>query len=362
VIRLLLAPWNWLVAGWTEPIRAEPLAAFRILLAATILLAQLTGLATHLIEFCGEDPLIPAPTRDEWISRTGRICLLRGPVSLPLLGEWLPDKVFGKYFKEERGYLQNWVPKETAQAWAKWGERPSSVYLLYAVYLFTLVCVMIGFRTRLMTFAALLLAATFNHRMAELLNGGDTLFRNGLWFLLLSPAGATWSVDAWLRGKKGDGPVMIEPWSVRLMQIQVGVMYLFTGLSKLADLRPDPTYGWWWPHGDWVDGVALYWVLNDVAIMRWSYAQVAVPLFVCKLMTWGTLFFELFFWLLVLIRPLRPYVVLAGIGLHIGILLMMEIGWFSQITMCFYALWVPGERLAAFARWITGSTPATPGA
>jgi hypothetical protein len=30
--------------------------------------------------------------------------------------------------------------------------------------------------------------------------------------------------------------------------------------------------------------------------------------------------------------------------------------------MCFYALWVPGERLAAFARWITGSTPATPGA
>ncbi|MGL4555598.1 MAG: HTTM domain-containing protein, partial [Gemmataceae bacterium] len=197
-----------------------------------------------------------------------------------------------------------------------------------------------------------------NNRMAELLNGGDSLFRNGLWFLLLSPAGAAWSVDAWLRGGKG-GPVLIEPWSVRLMQIQLALMYLFTGLTKLADVRPDPSSGWWWPRGDWLDGVALYWVLNDVALARWSYAQAPVPLAVCKLMTWGTLFFELTFWLLILIRPIRPLVVLAGLGLHLGILVTMEIGWFSQVSMCFYALFLPGDWLA---RRVARSTPDAPGA
>ncbi|MGL4553668.1 MAG: hypothetical protein ACRC33_21100, partial [Gemmataceae bacterium] len=167
--RVLLAPWRWLVAFWTEPVRAEPLAAFRILLAATILLAQFTGLATQLTTMCGDDPLIPAPTRDEWLRKHGRICLLRGPINLPLLGEWLPDKIFGDHLKPQRAALENWVPKDAADAWAEWGARPGTVYGLYAVYLVTLVGVLVGFRTRLMTFAALVLAATFNNRMAELL-------------------------------------------------------------------------------------------------------------------------------------------------------------------------------------------------
>lgn len=359
---LLLAPWRWFVELWTKPIRAESLAAFRILLAATILASQLTGLATQLTTACGPDPLIPPETRDSWLERSGRTCLLRGPVSLPLLGTWLTDDIFGDRYRDTRDQLQNWVSKENAKGWAAWASRPANLYMLYGVYLLTLVCVMIGFRTRLMTLAALLLATSFNHRMAELLNGGDSLFLNGLYFLLLSPAGAVWSVDAWTRERwrrwRGlpprEGPVFIEPWSVRLMQIQVACMYLFTGLVKLSDLHPDPAWGWWWPRGDWVDGMALYWVMNDVAITRWSYAQVPVPILVCKLLTWGTLFFEIFFWLLVMIRPLRPFVLLMGVGLHIGILITMEIGWFSQVALCWYVLFVSGERVAAWVAWWAG--------
>ena len=350
--RLLLASWRSLVLFWTEPIRAEPLAVYRILLAAVILLSQLTGFVRHLSTMCGDDPLLPAETRDAWLTKSGRICLLRGPINLPFLGEWLPDKIFGDHLRPERNRLQNWISDDSAKAWADWGAKPSSVYSLYAVYLVVLVCVMVGFRTRLMTFAAVLLAATFNNRMVELINGGDSLFRNGLYFLLLSPAGAMWSVDAWMKRREKTIPVMIEPWSVRLIQIQLAIMYLFIGLTKLNDIRPDAVYGWWWPRGDWLDGVALYWVLNDVALTRWSYAQFAVPMVVCKLLTWGTLFFELFFSILVAIRPIRPFIVLAGLGLHLGILLTMEIGWFSQVSMCFYALLIPGEKWVAFANRI----------
>jgi hypothetical protein len=365
----LLYPWWVLVRFWTVPIRAESLAAFRIALATTILLAQFTGLGWNMQLCCtGDDPLIPSSTRDAWLARSGRICLLRGPVSLPLLGEWLPDRIFGSYFKPTRQALENWCPAQWAEAWREWGERPENIQLLFRLYLLSLVMVLIGLRTRLMTLVALLLAATFNNRMVELLNGGDSLFRLGLYYLMLSPAGATWSVDAWLRDRwqstalpqPWTRPRYIEPWSVRLMQIQIAFMYLFTGLTKLADVRPDAQWGWWRPRGDWLDGNALYWVLNDVALTRWSFAQFPVPLFACKLLTWGTLFFEIFFPLLVLFRWTRGMTLLAGVALHLGILLTMEIGWFSQVTLCWYLLFVPGERLAAWLHRMLGRTPTAP--
>ncbi|MFQ3593180.1 MAG: HTTM domain-containing protein [Gemmataceae bacterium] len=362
-MNVLLSPWWVLLRFWTAPIRAESLAAFRIALAATILAAQFTGLGWQLELCCtGDDPLIPGSTRDEWLARSGRICLLRGPVSLPLLGEWLPDRIFGEHFKQTRRALENWCPPHWAAAWRDWGEQPDNIQLLFRVYLVSLVMVLIGFRTRLMTLVALLLAATFNNRLVELLNGGDSLFRLGLYFLLLSPAGATWSVDAWLRAR-GKRPALpqpltrprwIEPWSVRLMQIQLALMYLFTGLTKLADARPDAQWGWWRPRGDWLDGNALYWVLNDVALTRWSFAQFPVPLFACKLLTWATLFFEIFFPLLVLFGWTRGVTLLFGVALHLGILFTMEIGWFSQVTLCWYLLFVRGEQLSAALDWLRG--------
>jgi hypothetical protein len=352
-----LAPWRAFVAFWTRPIRAESLAAFRIALGLTILANQLTGIGPNLLFFGGPGGICPLEAHDDWLERTHRLCLLRGPVSLPLLGDWLPAD-----WAQAHPRLSRWVTPEQERAWAEWGRRPSSVRLLFGIYLAALVALTLGFCTRLAALASAVLAATFNNALAEMMNGGDSLFRNGLYFLVLAPAGAAWSVDRLVRDRLGrgpaGGPTLIAPWSVRLMQIQVAVMYLFTGLAKLSDLHWEDG----WLSGDWLDGTALYWVFNDVAITRWSYAQLPVPMGLCRLMTWGTLVFEIGFGLLVLIRPLRPWVLLLGVGLHLGILAVMEIGWFSQVTLCWYLLFVPGERLAALAgrayARATGAVPA----
>jgi hypothetical protein len=87
-------------------------------------------------------------------------------------------------------------------------------------------------------------------------------------------------------------------------------------------------------------------VLNDVAITRWPYALVPVPLIVCRLMSWATLVFELGFSFFVCIRPVRKYLLIAGLLFHLGILAVMEIGWFCQAAMCWYVLFVPGESVA----------------
>src|SRR5262249_17318122 len=194
---------------------------------------------------------------------------------------------------------------QDAKAWARWGERWDSHVLLFIVFLLSLVCLALGLGTRFSALAAVLLAATFHHRLPWLMNGGDSLFRNGLYFLLLAPAGAAWSLDRvigrWVRRRLGwpvsDEPVMIAAWSVPLMQIQVCCMYFFTGLVKLGDaffITGEMRH-----LGDYINGMALYWVFNDVAITRWPYAVVPIPVFLCRMMTWGTLAFELGFSFLV---------------------------------------------------------------
>jgi hypothetical protein len=439
LLRVLAAPFVNVWRFWTVPVRAEPLAAFRILLALTILGNQLTGFAWRLPEAFGDDPLIPGSTRDHWLAKGGRICVLRGPTGIPLLGHWLPEEAFGEgvrlrgpvhlpglgtwtpadvFGEGVESWEQGWVNPARTRAWQEWGERPSSAYLLFGIYLTSLALLALGLFTRVVNLAAVVLACTFNNYLSEYINGGDFLMCNGLWLLLLSPAGAAWSVDAVLRRHRGrvalslalalpvavplvavlahagvlapwlgvtspyvalwllpaalllfsdtwlgearlaGAPALIPPWSVRLMQVQVAFLYLFVGLTKLADLRFLP--GSWWPRGDWIDGEALYWVLNDVAITRWSYAQVPVPVALCQVLTWATLIFEIGFPLFVLWKRTRIPLLIFGVLLHVGIFITLEIGWFSQITLCWYVLYLSGDAVTAAARWLVGLGPPEP--
>jgi hypothetical protein len=341
----LRAFWDF----WTKPIRAESLAMFRILLGLTFLGSLLTGMGRSLALSCGPDGVCPAEACDAWLEQTSRLCLLRGPVSLPILSDWLPESLARAYPS-----MNNRLPSSWARAWADWGATLEATYLLFGLLLASLVCMTLGLGTRLSTIVALILASTFHHRLSWLMNGGDFLFRNGLYFLILSPAGTVWSLDSLLRrrlwGRPADGPVLIAPWSVRLMQIQVCTMYFFTGIVKLGP--------------DYLTGAAIYWVLNDVAICRWPYALVPVPLLVCRLLSWTTLVFEVGFSFLVCIRPVRKYLLLAGLFFHVGIFAVMEIGWFSQVAMCWYVLFVSGEKVAEFMRRLVpgrSCAPATAG-
>jgi hypothetical protein len=323
---------------WTRTIRAEPLALFRILLGLVILASLLTGIFRTLPQTCGPEGMCPIEANDQWLKRQGGVSLLRGPMNMPLLGDWLSDDLVKDH--PWLGHFENWLPHEAGDAWMAWAEPLSSHYLLFALLVLSLISLTLGFYTRLSAIAAVLLAGTFHHRLVWLMNGGDDLYRDGLYFLVLAPAGAVWSIDHWRRVRAGSGPegagepVTIAPWSVRLMQIQVCCMYLFTGLVKLK--------------ADYPNGEALYWVLNNLELTRFSYNQVPIPLFLCRVMTWGTLTFELGFSLLVWIRPLRRWVLLAGLGLHLGIFLVMEIGWFSQVTLCWYVLFLSGESVSRF--------------
>ena len=153
--------------------------------------------------------------------------------------------------------------------------------------------------------------------------------------LLWAPTGRVWSVDQWWRRKRGKPslPDRAPAWPLMLMRCQVALIYLGSGLHKLA-------------FPVWRDGSAVYWslALNDFHRIPWTIPPSAVPFL--AILAWGTLFFELLFPVLVFFRRTRMATLIAGIGLHLGLWATLELGPFSWLMMASYIAFVDPERLS----------------
>jgi len=167
-------------------------------------------------------------------------------------------------------------------------------------------------------------------------------------------------VDRWLRRRWGEGAaaVFVHPWMLRLMFVQMAFIYFANGMYKFMGR-------------DWPGGESLYYVLADMTLTRWSYAQFPVPYWLTQWVTWTVLYWEMAFPLLMLLpwlvdgmlRPLpmpfgvrellvsllryvRIITLLFGVLFHLGILATMEIGFFPMYMLGFYVPLLPWERWA----------------
>jgi hypothetical protein len=150
-----------------------------------------------------------------------------------------------------------------------------------------------------------------------------------LFCLLWSDTGRVWSFDA--RRRAASEAHLVPAWPLWLMRCQVALVYLSSGLYKFA-------------YPTWRDGTAVHTALNLNSFHRfpWPLPSELAPLEV--LLTWGTLLFELSFGLLVLSRRTRPWALLAGVGLHAGLFLTLELGPFSFLMVASYICYLDPLR------------------
>jgi len=157
-------------------------------------------------------------------------------------------------------------------------------------------------------------------------------------FIALAPSGAALSIDQRRRTGMFWTAQMRAPWVIRLMQIQVSILYLASVRWKLS--------GTAWPEGT---AVSYALRLKDMLIAPVPQWFIENPLLI-NIATWGALAVELSLGVLVWNRRLRPWVLLAGVGMHASIMLTMGVGFFTPAVFVLYLAFISPERVRDLPR------------
>jgi hypothetical protein len=149
-------------------------------------------------------------------------------------GMWLPGAA-----RAEFGGTVGWT---ILHHWSA----PWLVLALYALMLLALALMTLGFWTRWTTLLAWILVLQIYRYQPMYYSGSDFVIQNFLFLGVLSRWGEACSIDAWRRGPATPRP--IPAWPLRLMMLQLALIYCATGLLKRGEA--------------WANGEALYYALN----------------------------------------------------------------------------------------------------
>jgi hypothetical protein len=134
--------------------------------------------------------------------------------------------------------------------------------------------------------------------------------------------------------KRSPSPVSL--WPQKLMQVQIALVYLSTVIFKLLD----PC---------WTRGYAVYFSLHYISDLKnfWIPELLRNPPFT-NFLTYSTLLTEIALGILPFFKKYRVPVLLAGIGLHLGISYSMFIPLFGPTCVAAYLAFFSGEEITGF--------------
>ncbi len=193
-----------------------------------------------------------------------------------------------------------------------------SAWLLWSVHIFALAvfaCLMLGLFSRTVSVLAFALAVSYAQRVSPgAYFGLDKVNCMLAMYLMLGPCGARYSLDRIWRIRKGKHtntePRTSANLAIRLMQVHLCIVYLFTGLAKLE--------------GDnWLAGTAVWWAVANLEYQSIDMTWLANWPVLVALATHATVFWELFYCCLIWNRFTRPLMLWGAVLLHSGIALFM---------------------------------------
>ncbi len=307
-----LQPWlPWPLAEtrwWTEPVRAERLAALRVGVGAVLLVDALGHYWPYAGAFLGRGSL-------------------GGGEAFPVQGGEL---------------IFQWSLVRNLGA-------PGLVHAALLIWAGSGLCLILGLWSRLSALVAWALAVSILNANPYLTNRGDSARDILLFYLMLCPCGAVWALSPKSKVQsvidkgqgtenKVQGAVFVAPWPLRLLMVQLAMIYFVGGAYKA--LFP----AWW-------NGSAMYYAMANLAWTRLPYEWLPWPQLLLPAFTWITLGWELGFPVLVCIPATRAVTLWLGVLFHLGTALLFQIAVFPLFMLCFYLPLVPWER------YFPGRTP-----
>jgi hypothetical protein len=277
--------WNGFWFGLTG---ARPLGAFRLMFGFCVLI--------HLV--------LLAPDLDQFVTDAG---ILRGEESKQLAG------------------VLRWSILQEFQS-------PGAVRVVFAVTTAAAVLVVLGLHTRVACVVQYLGLLSIHHRNLLTNSGADSLMVILAFLLMFTASGRAYSLDG-LRLRRrlgGEYEPVCVPWAQRLMQIQISILYFMTAFWKCQGET-------------WAEGTALHYVLSNSEIRRWTFGLLTNE-HAINALTYGALGVEFALAFLLWVKAARPFVIAAGVALHVGIMFTVNIPVFGELMMSSYLLYLtPGE-------------------
>ena len=213
----------------------------------------------------------------------------------------------------------------------------------------------LGLWTRLTAVLSFVILVSYAYRVPVALFGLDQINAMLTMYLMVGPCGERLSLDQWWKNRQaakssGELPSQVRPSvaaniSIRLIQIHMCVIYFFAGVGKLRG------FSWWAGDAMWQAFANLEYQSRDMTWLA-HYPKLI------DVMTHTTVLWEITFCMLVW-RPLaRPFMLILGVLLHLGIGAFMGMWTFALIMMVGLSSFLPSDPVARGVSRLfrTGST------
>ena len=214
------------------------------------------------------------------------------------------------------------------------------VAIVWVLALAAAAAMAVGFHTRTATILTFVLLGSFSLRNPMIGDASDQVFRASAFWLIFTAAGERYSVDALLRSQRGD-PSSGWGWAlpVRILEFQIAWIYLATGLEKMGG-------------GLWRDGLAVFYSLQlEHTFARPWASALATNVDLTRVATQLTLVVELAFLPLVFMPAIRRLgrvvAVVGAAGLHLSIILFMNVGNFPFVMLAGLIPFLPADWVTA---------------
>ena len=234
------------------------------------------------------------------------------------------------------------VPQQPEGAY-RWGvfaiwTSDRALLIGWILLLVSSVALTIGWHSRPAALAVFVLIMSFEHRDPWVFNSGDLAIRVEALFLAISPCGAALSLDQVRSTGKFWSAQQRPQWPVRLMQLQLSLIYLAAAQAKLNG-------------NAWTQGTAASYALRlpDMVLLPTPHWFTTSALLM-NAVTWGTLAVELSIGILVWNSRLRPWVLAAGVVMHTMMMITIAVGFFSLAVFVLYLAFVPPEIVERLPR------------
>jgi len=216
------------------------------------------------------------------------------------------------------------LPGHSSVKWSHfyWIASPALLWTVHFAALAVFALLTVGLFSRTMSVLAFLLTVSYINRASLAQFGLDDTNAMLALYLMVGPSGAAFSVDRWLKRRRASITAVVEQIvveqrvpvehsiganvAIRLIQVHMCVIYLFSGISKLQGPA-------WW------DGRAILLALTNLEYQSFDQTWLAKYPWLVALLTHITVFWETFYCALIWPRLTRPIILAIAAAVHLGI-------------------------------------------